>query len=220
MYKCVFFDFDGTLVDSMPYWEKSFKDQLKDRGIEADGNLLMEMSFMNMYDSTQYVIDKFHLDANVDELVEEKKGRMQYYYTNEVSLREGVYEVLKELKAAGLMTVITTVSSEKLIRESLTKHGIDSYIDGVFSLDDVPYPKTDDRYFIEACRKFAVNKEDVVMIDDSYAALKTAKDFGMKTLAVYEKYSALNWEKIRNTADWHIDSFTEWYKVRDEIIKK
>ncbi|MBR3228131.1 MAG: HAD family phosphatase [Erysipelotrichaceae bacterium] len=219
MCKCIFFDFDGTLVDSMPYWERSFKDQLKDRGIEADGNLLMEMSFMNMYDSTQYVINKFHLDASVDELVEEKKGKMRYYYSNEVPLREGVFELLKDLKANGIMTVITTVSSETLIRDSLKRLGIEEYIDGIFSLDDVPYPKTDDRYFIEACRKFSVQKEDVVMFDDSYPALKTAKDFGMKTLAVYEKYSALNWEKILNTADWHLDSFTEWNKVRDEILK-
>ncbi|MBR0461193.1 MAG: HAD family phosphatase [Erysipelotrichaceae bacterium] len=219
MIKCVFFDFDGTIADSMPYWEKSSVEDLKARGIEPPEDLLVRMSFMNFIDSTKFILKEFNLPDTLEEAAARRRAAMERYYATEVPLVKDADRVLSDLKERGIKSYITTVSSETMMMPCLKRLDVLKYFDGIFSCDDVPYPKTDERFFIEAARKYGFAHDEVLVVDDSYGAIKTGRDVGMRTLGIYEKYSDSNWKRICDTADYHIASFSEWDDIKEELLK-
>ena len=50
-YKAIIFDLDGTLVDSMPYWETSAVKLLEKEGIKAEENLCDKFLSMSLPES-------------------------------------------------------------------------------------------------------------------------------------------------------------------------
>ncbi|MBR2578282.1 MAG: HAD-IA family hydrolase, partial [Erysipelotrichaceae bacterium] len=82
-----------------------------------------------------------------------------------------------------------------------------------------PYSKTDPRFFLEACKRYGVNTGEVLAVDDAYNAIKTCKDIGIRTLAVFEKHNISMWKMTCDTADYHIDSFDEWDGLKEEMLR-
>ena len=60
MIKLAIFDLDGTLVDSMPYWETSATELLEREGIRAEDNLCDKFLSMSLPESADYLISKYN----------------------------------------------------------------------------------------------------------------------------------------------------------------
>ncbi|MBR2578174.1 MAG: HAD family phosphatase, partial [Erysipelotrichaceae bacterium] len=133
MIKCVFFDFDGTIADSIPYWEKAHIADLLRMGIVPPEDLMSKLSYMNFIDSTRFVIEEFGLSDTLEEAAEKRRRTMARYFEEEVPLVKGADAVLKDIYNRGIRIVITTASSEHLLKPCLIRTDVLKYIDDIFS---------------------------------------------------------------------------------------
>ena len=69
-YKCLIFDLDGTMTDSMWIWEEIDQDFFRQQGIPMPEHLHEEIEGMSFTETAQYFIRKYQLSKNVEEVKE------------------------------------------------------------------------------------------------------------------------------------------------------
>lgn len=205
------FDFDGTLVDSMPTFLYAVKSALFDFGVETREDLL-EIATPRGYTGTVRYYNS--LGYNLDE--ETLVSRMYSYafdeYKTRVPLKAGTKETLEALKARGASLNILTGSPHKMLDVSLERLGIAKLFDNALSCEDFNTTKADPKLYRMVADKIGADFSDVIFIDDNIAPIKVAKAEGMTVFGIYDPSSEEYKDEIRAVADRYIDSVTELLK--------
>ena len=58
-WKLSIFDMDGTLLDSMPYWENVGRDYLQSKGMMVPEDLKQSIETMTLRESAAYIKERF-----------------------------------------------------------------------------------------------------------------------------------------------------------------
>ena len=75
------FDLDGTLIDSMIFWEKSDHEMLTSRGVVYDPVETTEATkALNVREAMQYWLDHFDIPDTLEELLAEANARITHAY--------------------------------------------------------------------------------------------------------------------------------------------
>ena len=96
------FDLDGTLLDSMGVWRKIDEDFLGKRGFVVPNDYLVAITSKNFDAAAEYTKERFNLPESEEEIIKEWFDMAIEAYTNEVKLKAGVIDYLKQLKAEGI----------------------------------------------------------------------------------------------------------------------
>lgn len=195
------FDLDGTLFDTSDIWAQLDLDFLAERGLPALPEYLEAISSMSFQESAQYTIDFFSLPDRVSDLLQEWNCMAIQSYEHGVTLKEGAFEFIRSLKNRSVKTAIATSLSEALYGPALKHLGLESYFDVICSTFDVEHGKSRPDIFYLVAQKLAVNPSDCIVLEDELHAIKSAKEAGMKTYAIYDEASEKHWGEICNTAD-------------------
>ena len=136
--KFAIFDMDGTLVDSMPYWDGIFREYLESVGIRENLTEAMDAIRPKMLvESTAYMIERFHLDITVEQMIQQMNDLMEQHYLQHIGLKDGVKEYLEELRCRGVKMSVASATKQELMRLCLEKLGILDYFEFVISCEDV-----------------------------------------------------------------------------------
>ena len=206
--KFAIFDMDGTLVDSMPYWDGIFREYLESVGIREDLREAMDAIRPKMLqESTAYMIDRFHLDITVEEMIAKMNGLMEQHYLQHIGLKKGVKEYLEELRCRGVKMCVASATKPELMRLCLEKLGVLDYFEFVLSCEDVGEGKNKPTVYYVASEKLGAEKaEDVAVYEDSYFAALTAYKAGFYVVGIYDNCAKDHWEEIKKLAgecrDW------------------
>ena len=104
--KFAIFDMDGTLVDSMGYWNRLADEYLARHGIPPLPPKLKEESVaLTLEGSAQLFIREFGLTSTPEEIAREINGLMEEHYRTDVPLKPGAAACLERMKAAGFQIV-------------------------------------------------------------------------------------------------------------------
>lgn len=218
MIKSFLFDFDGTLVDSMPFWWKLDSEFLTSRGIEPNALIHRILWSMSVSEMSQYLHDRFRLPESPAEIAEILKQMMKPHYENDIILKPGVLEVLQSLREKDIKIGILSLSSHVLVEPYLTKWGIGSYFSAIFSSDDLGMPKKEPNIYNYALKQFHVCNGQTVLVEDSLYAIRVGEKVGMKTVGIYEKYAEEEWPLVCKEADETIENYSEWEKVEKKFL--
>lgn len=197
------FDMDGTLIDSIPYWDRLVPEFLGTFGIEATAELNQEMSAMSIQESGIWLKEKFSLSEPAEEIVQELCTRIGKHYAEDIPLKPGVKNFLFSLKEQGICMCVATASSAELGRPALQRNGVLSCFDFMVDCGMVGVGKTSPAVYELAAEKFGASAADCVVVEDAAFALKTAKEAGFLTIGVYES-SEPDQETVRRYSDWYI----------------
>ena len=202
------FDFDGTLVDSMPYFAETIIKLLDKAGVPYPRDIIKIVTPLG-YRGTAECMIKLGYPAAVDALVEEIITCNAQAYHHCIPLKEGVKEKLVQLKAQGHSINVLTASPHRLLDKCLQRVGIYDLFDNVWSCDDFPYTKADPRIYAEAAGRLGTTVQECAFVDDNIHAVTTAKKAGMLAIGIFDKSSEDFVEEFQAKADRYIFRFAE-----------
>lgn len=206
--KTYLFDFDGTLVDSMPTYVSAMLRILDENQISYNNDIVKIITPLGVKGTAEYFI-KMGLDLPKEEIISLMKQYMLDAYFHHIPAKKNVISVLKELKKSGASLNVLTASPHITLDACLKRLDIYNLFDNVWSCDDFKTTKSDPEIYKMAAKKIGVNVEEVLFLDDNLNADKTAKASGMKVCGVYDDSSKDYIEEIKNVTDFYIYDFLE-----------
>lgn len=206
--KTYLFDFDGTLVDSMPTCISAMLKILDDNGITYSDDIVKIITPLGVNGTAEYYI-KLGLNLPKDEIIALMKEYMLDGYFYNIPAKENVISVLKQLKEAGANLNVLTASPHITLDACLKRLGIFDLFENVWSCDDFGTTKANPEIYKMAAEKIGVPVEEVLFLDDNLNADKTAKASGMKVCGIYDESSAEYTDEIKAATDYYINDFSE-----------
>ncbi len=183
-YKYIFFDFDGTVVDTINGTRDSAVYALSKFGIDESNNPNLGRIFsgppikesFSKYDLTQEEIDK-------------AAEYYRYYQANNTikcnTVYDGIKELLETLKQNGKQCYIVTAKLESTAKKILEYEKLDKYFDMIVgATQDGSRTKKKEilKYTIGLINNF--NPKEAIMIGDRPSDIKAGIDNGIDTIGV------------------------------------
>lgn len=207
-YKNYIFDFDGTLVDSMPTYAAVMLRILDENGIEYGDDIIKIITPLGFKGTAKYFIG-MGIKGTVSELIDKMNEYALFEYVNNIPAKDNVIETLRELKSRGASLNVLTASPHLTLDPCLKRLGIYELFENVWSCDDFNTTKADPAIYKAAAEKLGVPVSEVLFLDDNYNADKTAKEAGMRVCGVYDASSEEYTEEIKSISDYYVNNMSE-----------
>lgn len=204
------FDFDGTLVDSMPTFASVMLRILDENKIEYGSDIVKIITPLGYKGTAEHFI-KMGVNMETDELVKKMISYIVYEYENNIPAKETVIESLRKMKARGDSLNVLTASPHDALDPCLKRLGIWELFDNVWSCDDFCTSKANPAIYVMASERLGKSVSDVIFVDDNVNAVKTAKTAGMMAYGIFDKSSEDYVEEFKSVADKYVMDFDELY---------
>lgn len=193
-YSHIFFDMDGTVLESGPGVKKAVSFALEKLGIKEteDKNLRrfigppLKDSFKDFYGFSEEQCTKALLYFR--DYYEKQNGLFDSY------IYDGIPELLKKLKDEGAHLYIASSKPEIYIHQLLKRDNLDKYFDCVGGADvqEIRVKKEDIiQYVIDECKlSEEIKSSNVIMVGDRKFDIEGAAIFGIKTIGVLYGYGS------------------------------
>lgn len=181
--KMIFFDNDGTLVDTEGIYFKATRKVLLEVGVEMSKKWFIEYSLKRNFSSWSLLDGKGY---SLEEINQLRNKRNDYYaelLREEVRLMPGVLETLKALKGKARMSVVTT-SRRMHFNIILEKTGIADYFEFFVVNEDVQKEKPHPEPYLKAITISGCAPDDCMAVEDTERGVISAKEAGIKCYAV------------------------------------
>lgn len=205
--KTYLFDFDGTLVDSMPTFVAVMLRILDENGVQYGDDIVKIITPLG-YKGTAEYFQTLGVKLPVDELLKTMHRYAQKEYAENIVAKPNVIEVLNTLKQRGDSLNVLTASPHEMLDCCLKRLGIFDVFDNVWSCDDFQTTKANPEIYKSAAKRLGKRVEDIVFLDDNFNALRTAKTAGMTVYGVYDPSSDEYKTEIENLSDKYIEDFS------------
>ena len=200
-YRSYLFDFDGTLVDSMPSYVAAMLRILDENHISYGRDIIKIITPLGYAGTAAYYAEKLGLTMPVEKTVEMMKKYAYDEYAYRIEAKPHVKDVLKKLKDGGCDLHILTASPHKVLDVCLERLGIFNLFTNVWSCDDFGTTKADPEIYKMAAEKIGRPIEEILFLDDNYNADKTARAAGMRVCGVFDESSRDYTDEIRSVSD-------------------
>ena len=202
------FDFDGTLVDSMPYWAGAHIQALEAANSPIPEGFVNTITPLGNLGASKYTIS-LGLSASLDEYLTALNERLYREYTTRVPLKSHVRETLLKLRECGHKLYVLTASPHFYLDDCLKGLGIYYLFDKVYSIEDFGMVKSDTAIYLAIAKRIGSCVRDCVFVDDNEIAVSTSKAAGMYAVGVYDETSSDRKESITAIADAYAVTFAE-----------
>lgn len=206
------FDFDGTLVDSMPTFVSVMLKILDDNKIEYESSIVKVITPLGLGGTAEYFI-KLGLDMPKESIIKLMRDYMLDEYKYNIQAKQNVISVLLRLKESGANLNVLTASPHATLDVCLKRLGIYNLFSNVWSCDDFNTTKSDPEIYRLAAKRIGVAPENVLFLDDNLNANLTAKKAGMTVCGVYDESSNDYVDEIKAATDYYIYNFSELLEI-------
>ena len=205
------FDFDGTLVDSMPTYVSVMLRILDERGIVYGDDIVKIITPLGYRGTAEY-FRTLGARESVDELVEIMNAYARFEYENNIPAKDGVIETLREMKERGYSLNVLTASPHLALDPCLKRIGVWDLFDNVWSCDDFSTTKANPEIYRMAAERIGRSVGEIIFVDDNINAVKTAKRAGMISFGIFDESGADYVDEFKAMADGYVMNFAELIK--------
>jgi beta-phosphoglucomutase len=176
--KLLIFDFDGTIVNTLPLHAKAFKQTLSPLGIEVDYSKIAGLKTVDairkcLLDSTIICCDE-----KLQELVAAKQKAVRNMISQELIALPGVNDFLCWAQARYGLSIATSGSRET-VELSLRKLGYLGFFEPVVCAEDVERSKPAPDSFLQVLRLTGTAHIEALVFEDSEAGFQAARSAGL-----------------------------------------
>ncbi|HFU4115879.1 TPA: HAD family hydrolase [Streptococcus suis] len=206
MVKAVIFDMDGVLFDTENFYFQRRIEFWATKGITIDH---LEPSFFVGGRASQMWervlgddFEKWDVPALEEEYRLYKEKRPTPYAE---TIFPDVKHTLERLSKKGLPLVLASNTDRVEIERAISEAGIAKYFDHVFSGMDCQAPKPHPDVYEKAVQALGVDKEDILVFEDSSKGIAAAKAVGLTVWAIRDQHYGLD----QSQADKLIDNLSQ-----------
>ena len=208
-YQSYLFDFDGTLVDSMPSYIAAMLRILDENNVAYESDIIKIITPLGYVGTANYYVEKLGVKLPAEKIVEQMKHYAYDEYAYRIQAKPNVVETLKKLKEMGADLHILTASPHTVLDVCLNRLEIFDLFTNVWSCDDFSTSKADPAIYQMAAQRIGKRVDEVLFVDDNYNADKTAVAAGMRVCGIYDDSSREYVEEIRSVAHHYVYDFGE-----------
>ncbi len=207
--KVLLFDFDGTLVDSMPTYGRLMLEVVVENNIEGDPqDILRTVTPLGLKDAIRYFIS-LGAKQTEDELYARITRDALEEYKSTIPAKSNVVNVLRTLKEKGFCLNVLTASPHSTLDPCLKRLDIFDWFENVWSCEDFNTNKANPEIYKMAAEKIGTDVSNILFLDDNIHAVSAAKKAGASALGVYDTTSAETADAMKAVADGYITDFSE-----------
>ena len=209
-FQCAIFDLDGTLINSTGVWNKVDEDFFNRRNVIMPPEFPQVIKTHTLMSGAVYIKDRLSMPESPEDIVKEWHDAAVYAYHNDVRIKPYVKELLELLKNSyGYKIGLATSNTHELYDQCLINNGIYDYFDSFTQSDEVERLKGFPDIYEKSAERMGVPKEECIVFEDVYQAVKGARMGNFFTVAVEDSASAGDRGEIIKIADVYIRSFRE-----------
>lgn len=210
--KGVFFDLDGTLVDSIPILKQTYFDFLEKHGVAGSEDEFQTLNGPALREVIRILKDRYGFVKDSDTLLIEYLDILKDKYRYDIKFTEGNIQILNHLKSAGYILYLVTSSPGFLIEPLLQREGLKTVFSGCIFGDDVLNAKPHPEIYLKAINASGLMSDQIMVVEDSINGINSAKDAELIVCGITGTHDALFLKESR--ADFVIDSIEELCNIQ------
>ncbi|MCI1984365.1 MAG: HAD family hydrolase [Bifidobacteriaceae bacterium] len=188
----VFWDMDGTLINSDPYWLEAEHDVVTASGATWSDDLPRLLQGCSLPDCVK-IMQAHGVDMDGDLMVERMVGIVEDRERERLPWTAGVVDLLAALAAARIPSVLVTGSPATMAENVVANAPAGAFV-GYVSNETTPIHKPEPEPYLKAAEIVGVNPTRSLIFEDSLPGLESASRSGALTVAVtrYSRESTEN----------------------------
>ena len=194
------FDFDGTLVDSMPMWTDVCVRLLRRYGVEDAERVFAEHESLDMEQKCVWYHKNLGIGASSAELCDELRKDVLKAYRHEVSRFSGCRRFLEELRTHGVPMVIASATPTDLLLAGLEAQGLTEFFQDIVFAGDVGMSKDHPHVYVAACERLGTSRENTWVFEDAPFGVRAAARAGFPTAALFNDHDGRDERFLRQWA--------------------
>ncbi|KQB85758.1 HAD family hydrolase [Corynebacterium lowii] len=191
--RAIFWDMDGTLVDSEPLWGIATYELSEHLGRRLTPELRAATVGGSFHHTLQVCADHAGVEVSPEqakELHDAMFARVGRLFEQSLAPRPGVRPLLEGLRALGVPMMVTTNTERALADPSIKAVGEQFFCDSVAGDEAGRFKPAPDMY-VEAARRLGVAPQECLVFEDSQAGMTAAVAAGCQVIGLPEDESDL-----------------------------
>ena len=216
--RAAIFDYDGTILDSMPMWSTTPSRFVRSLGKEPEPGFDERIKHMSLEESSQ-IFRSYGATGSDEEIIDQIMELVLESYEKELQPKPGVMNVLEELQQRGILMCIATQTPSRMIKAANQRLGLDIYFDEIFSCSEWNTHKREPRIYELSAAHLKTTPAETLVFEDVYYAVETASQAGFPVIGIYDDSSADDRERIKKSSLFYLDSYSSWPGL-EHFLKK
>ena len=175
------FDMDGTLLNSMFYWQQAPCDCLREvYKKEPTPDLMEEIKAMTIAEGGEWIRQKYDLNATGTEVADAINAMVERFYRERVQVKPGAEDWLRRFRAAGIPMAVATSTDRALVNADV---------------------------YEAALEHLGTPRAQTWVFEDSLFAMETAKKVGFPVVGIYDASQDTVQDEVRALVDLYLPRF-------------
>ena len=175
-------DLDGTILDSLPYWENLGANYLTSKGKTPEPDLQQRLDVMEMDEAASYLKAAYGLLEDELTIRNELLAAIRHVYAEEAPLMPYARALLETLHERGTRIALFTSAEAMAAEAALRRTNIREYFDCIVSTVGAGLDKARPDAYYHVLGQLGTALDSTTIYEDAPYAVAGARQTGMKVI--------------------------------------